>query len=78
MHPDLYFAIHQERERELVQRLERTRVLRERSTPAAGVDAHCGQLWTVVHRATNALAGRVRDLRRMNSNRSAVACCATA
>jgi len=78
MHPDVYFAIHRERERELVQRLERTRAQRERSTPVAGVDVHSGRLRTVVHQAANALAGHVRDLRPMNSNRGAVACCATA
>jgi len=75
MHPDLYLAMHRERERELVGRLERARALRERTGPVAPSDGPFQRLAIDARRPVKALVTRERDLTRTNA---ATPCCATA
>ncbi|MEN0130196.1 MAG: hypothetical protein AAGC49_12205 [Brevundimonas sp.] len=75
MHPDLYLAMHRERERELVGRLERARVLSERTPAAAPSRPVFERLSIDVRRAVESLAARARALTETSDANS---CCATA
>jgi len=79
MHPELFLAIHQERERELVARLERERLMHERASTDGRPHHGLRQTWLAARTAAGALAERAREqVARVDPTHRDVACCATA
>jgi hypothetical protein len=76
MHPDLYYVVHQQRERELLAALRYRTAARERGVP---VRTHRRRTWSAIAELVTGACDRLIDARVQQRHRGAsIACCAAA